>query len=121
MFIIDMYAISAVKSLNGLQMENTVSGLDSGPLSDHLQRVGLGSHAKLERQSSKGSKGSSTPSHKVQTPLANRADNDKQSPDLHGLLSIVGFSKHLLLKNYYHVCTGIACYILTLKPQNLTT
>ncbi|XP_014184678.1 rho guanine nucleotide exchange factor 33 isoform X2 [Haplochromis burtoni] len=76
------------KSLNGLQMENTVSGLDSGPLSDHLQRVGLGSHAKLERQSSKGSKGSSTPSRKVQTPLANRADSDKQSPDLHGLLSI---------------------------------
>ncbi|XP_006784033.1 rho guanine nucleotide exchange factor 33 [Neolamprologus brichardi] len=76
------------KSLNGLQMENTVSGLDSGPLSDHLHRVGLGSHAKLERQSSKGSKGSSTPSRKVQTPLANRADSDKQSPDLHGLLSI---------------------------------
>ncbi|XP_069000121.1 rho guanine nucleotide exchange factor 33 [Embiotoca jacksoni] len=76
------------KSLNGLQMDNTVSCLDSGPLSDHLQRVGLGSHAKLERQGSKGSRGSSTPSRKVQTPLGNRVDIDKQSPDLHGLLSI---------------------------------
>ncbi|XP_030603316.1 rho guanine nucleotide exchange factor 33 isoform X2 [Archocentrus centrarchus] len=76
------------KSLNGLQMENTVSSLDSGPLSDHLQRVGLGSHAKLERQNSKGSKGSSTPSRKVQSPLGNRVDSDKQSPDLHGLLNI---------------------------------
>ncbi|XP_008290414.1 rho guanine nucleotide exchange factor 33 isoform X2 [Stegastes partitus] len=74
------------KSLNGLQLENTVN--DSGPLSDHLQRVGLGSHAKLERQGSKGSKGSSTPSRKVQTPLTNRVDTDKQNPDLHGLLSI---------------------------------
>ncbi|XP_008427060.1 rho guanine nucleotide exchange factor 33 isoform X2 [Poecilia reticulata] len=72
------------KSLNGLQMENTVSGLDVGPLSDHLQRVGLGSHAKLERQGSKGSK-CSTPSHKVHSPLAN---TDKQSSDLHGLLNI---------------------------------
>ncbi|XP_027863310.1 rho guanine nucleotide exchange factor 33 isoform X6 [Xiphophorus couchianus] len=72
------------KSLNGLQMENTVSGLDVGPLSDHLQRVGLGSHAKLERQGSKGSK-CSTPSHKVHSPLGN---TDKQSPDLHGLLNI---------------------------------
>ncbi|KAF7220274.1 rho guanine nucleotide exchange factor 33 isoform X1 [Nothobranchius furzeri] len=72
------------KSLNGLQMENTVSSLDGGPLSDHIQRVGLGSHAKLERQGSKGSK-SSTPSHKVQNPLGN---TDKHSPDLHGLLSI---------------------------------
>ncbi|KAM4729834.1 uncharacterized protein arhgef33 isoform 3-T3 [Anableps anableps] len=72
------------KSLNGLQMENTVSGLDVGPLSDHLQRVGLGSHAKLERQGSKGSK-CSTPSHKVHSPLGNM---DKQSSDLHGLLNI---------------------------------
>ncbi|XP_015252386.1 PREDICTED: rho guanine nucleotide exchange factor 33-like isoform X2 [Cyprinodon variegatus] len=72
------------KSLNGLQMENTVSGADVGPLSDHLQRVGLGSHAKLERQGSKGSK-CSTPSHKVHSPLGN---TDKQSSDLHGLLSI---------------------------------
>ncbi|KAM6915806.1 uncharacterized protein arhgef33 [Xenentodon cancila] len=73
------------KSLNGLQMENTVSGLDGGPLSDPLQRGGLGSHAKLERQGSKGSKGCSTPSHKVHSPLGN---TDKPSSDLHGLLSI---------------------------------
>ncbi|XP_061600916.1 rho guanine nucleotide exchange factor 33 isoform X3 [Cololabis saira] len=72
------------KSLNGLQME-TVSGLDGGPLSDPLQRGGLGSHAKLERQGSRGSRGCSTPSHKVHSPLGN---TDKQSPDLHGLLSI---------------------------------
>ncbi|XP_039995640.1 rho guanine nucleotide exchange factor 33 [Xiphias gladius] len=73
------------KSLNGLQMDSTVSGLDGGPLSDHLQRVGLGGHAKLERQ---GSKGCPTPSRKVQSPLGNRVDTDKQSDDLHGLLSI---------------------------------
>ncbi|XP_030298029.1 rho guanine nucleotide exchange factor 33 isoform X2 [Sparus aurata] len=76
------------KSLNGLQMVSTVSGLDGAPLSDHLHRVGLGSHAKLERQGSKGSKGCPTPSHKVHTPLGNRVDTDKQSEDLHGLLSI---------------------------------
>ncbi|XP_034753569.1 rho guanine nucleotide exchange factor 33 [Etheostoma cragini] len=76
------------KSLNGLQMDNTVSGLDGGPLSDHLQRLGLGSHAKLERQGSKGSKGCPTPSRKVHSPLANRVDIDKHSDDLHGLLSI---------------------------------
>ncbi|XP_032408958.1 rho guanine nucleotide exchange factor 33 isoform X5 [Xiphophorus hellerii] len=81
------------KSLNGLQMENTVSGLDVGPLSDHLQRVGLGSHAKLERQGSKGSK-CSTPSHKVHSPLGN---TDKQSPDLHGLLNIVGITRNIRL------------------------
>ncbi|XP_069394860.1 rho guanine nucleotide exchange factor 33 isoform X1 [Paralichthys olivaceus] len=75
------------KSLNGLQMDTTVSGLDSAPLSDHLQRVGLGSHAKLERQGSKGSKGCATPSRKVHSPMGNR-DADKQSEDLHGLLSI---------------------------------
>uniref|UniRef100_A0A8D3E8M7 DH domain-containing protein n=2 Tax=Scophthalmus maximus TaxID=52904 RepID=A0A8D3E8M7_SCOMX len=75
------------KSLNGLQMD-TVSGMDGGPLSDHLQRVGLGSHAKLERQGSKGSKGCPTPSRKVHSPLGNRADADKPSDDLHGLLSI---------------------------------
>ncbi|XP_072246434.1 uncharacterized protein arhgef33 [Leuresthes tenuis] len=69
------------KSLNGLQMENTVGGIDG----DHLHRVGLGSHAKLERQGSKGSKGCSTPSHKVHSPLGNTG---KQSPDLHGLLNI---------------------------------
>ncbi|XP_049927726.1 rho guanine nucleotide exchange factor 33 [Epinephelus moara] len=76
------------KSLNGLQMDNTVSSVDSGPLSDHLQRLGLGSHAKLERQGSKGSKGCSTPSHKVHSPLGNRGDIEKQGDDLHGLLSI---------------------------------
>nr|XP_046258918.1 rho guanine nucleotide exchange factor 33 [Scatophagus argus] len=76
------------KSLNGLQMDNTVSGLDGGPLSDHPHRVGLGSHAKLERQGSKGSKGCPTPSRKVQSPLGNRVDADKQGDDLHGLLSI---------------------------------
>ncbi|XP_044070879.1 rho guanine nucleotide exchange factor 33 isoform X2 [Siniperca chuatsi] len=75
------------KSLNGLQMDNTVSGLDGGPLSDHLHRVGLGSHAKLERQGSKGSKGCPTPSRKVHSPLGNRVDTDKQSDD-HVLLSI---------------------------------
>ncbi|XP_029377693.1 rho guanine nucleotide exchange factor 33 [Echeneis naucrates] len=75
------------KSLNGLQMD-TVSSLDGGPLSDPLQRAGQGSHAKLERQGSKGSKGGSSTSHKVHSPLGNRLDTDKQSPDLHGLLSI---------------------------------
>ncbi|XP_067466871.1 rho guanine nucleotide exchange factor 33 isoform X1 [Thunnus thynnus] len=76
------------KSLNGLQMENTVSCVDGGPLSDHLQRVALGSHAKLERQGSKGSKGCPTPSRKIHSPLGNRLDTDKQSDDLHGLLSM---------------------------------
>ncbi|XP_038593836.1 rho guanine nucleotide exchange factor 33 isoform X3 [Micropterus salmoides] len=76
------------KSLNGLQMDNTVSGLDGGPLSDPLTRAGLGSHAKLERQGSKGSKGCPTPSRKVHSPLGNRVDTDKQSDDHHGLLSI---------------------------------
>eukprot|EP00064_Thunnus_orientalis_P003122 superscaffoldBa00000247_g3130 len=76
------------KSLNGLQMENTVSCVDGGPLSDHLQRVALGSHAKLERQGSKGSKGCPTPSRKIHSPLGNRLDSDKQSDDLHGLLSM---------------------------------
>ncbi|XP_026165296.1 rho guanine nucleotide exchange factor 33 isoform X2 [Mastacembelus armatus] len=76
------------RSLNGLQMDNNVSCLDGGPLSDHLQRTGLGSHAKLERQGSKGSKGCPTPSRKVQSPLGNRVDADKQSNELHGLLSI---------------------------------
>ncbi|XP_041645860.1 rho guanine nucleotide exchange factor 33 isoform X3 [Cheilinus undulatus] len=75
------------KSLNGLQMDTTVS-LDSGQLSDHLHRVGLGSHAKLERQGSKGSRGCPTPSRKVQSPLGNRADTDKQHEDLQGMLSI---------------------------------
>ncbi|TDH01548.1 hypothetical protein EPR50_G00181020 [Perca flavescens] len=76
------------KSLNGLQMDNTVSCLDGSPLSDHPQRLGLGSHAKLERQGSKGSKGCPTQSRKVHNPLGNRVDIDKHSDDLHGLLSI---------------------------------
>ncbi|KAM6997108.1 rho guanine nucleotide exchange factor 33 [Tautogolabrus adspersus] len=75
------------KSLNGLQMDTTVS-LAGGQLSDHLHRVGLGSHAKLERQGSKGSRGCPTPSRKVQTPLGNRADTEKQHDDLQGMLSI---------------------------------
>lgn len=66
-----------------------MGALDSGPLSDHLQRAGLGSHAKLERQGSKGSKGCPTPSRQVVTPLGNRLDSEKQSDDLHGLLNIV--------------------------------
>ncbi|KAK2824550.1 hypothetical protein Q5P01_021725 [Channa striata] len=73
------------KSLNGLQMDNTISCVDAAPLSDNIQRVGLGSHAKLERQ---GSKGCPTPSQKVHGAPANRVDTDKQSDDLHGLLSI---------------------------------
>lgn len=76
-------------------MDNTVSGLDGGPLSDPLTRAGLGSHAKLERQGSKGSKGCPTPSRKVHSPLGNRVDTDKQSDDHHGLLSIVSFSKYV--------------------------
>lgn len=70
-------------------MDNTVSAVDSGPLSDQLQRVVLGSHAKLERQGSKGSRGCPTPSRQVVTPLGNRVDSEKQSDDLHGLLGIV--------------------------------
>ncbi|TNM99482.1 hypothetical protein fugu_012515 [Takifugu bimaculatus] len=76
------------KSLNGLQMDNTVTALESGPLSDQLQRVVLGSHAKLERQGSKGSKGCPTPSRQVVSPLGNRVDSEKQNDDSHGLLSI---------------------------------
>ncbi|XP_040035416.2 rho guanine nucleotide exchange factor 33 isoform X1 [Gasterosteus aculeatus] len=77
------------KSLNGLQMDNTlVCGLDGVPLPDHLQRLGQGSHAKLERQGSKGSKGGATPSRRVNSPPGNRADVDQQAEDLHGLLSI---------------------------------
>lgn len=70
-------------------MDNTVSVLDGGPLSEQLQQAGLGSHTKLERQGSKGSKGCPTPSRQLATPLGNRVDSEKQSDDLHGLLSIV--------------------------------
>lgn len=70
-------------------MDNTVSVLDGGPQSDQLQRVSLGSHAKLERQGSKGSKGCPTPSRQVASPLGNKVDSEKQSDDLQGLLNIV--------------------------------
>ncbi|XP_068424993.1 rho guanine nucleotide exchange factor 33 [Clinocottus analis] len=73
------------KSLNGLQMDNSVGGLDGGLPSDRLQRAGLGSHAKLERQ---GSRGCPAPSRKVHGAPGSRADADKQGDDLHGLLSI---------------------------------
>ncbi|KAM8859336.1 uncharacterized protein arhgef33 isoform 2-T2 [Spinachia spinachia] len=77
------------KSLNGLQMDTTlVSGLDGVPLPDHLQRLGQGSHAKLERQGSKGSKACAIPSRRVYSPAGNRADVDKQAEDLPGLLSM---------------------------------
>lgn len=66
-----------------------MGALDGGPLSDQLQRVGLGSHGKLERQGSRGSKGCPTPSRQVATPLGHRADPEKQSDDPQGLLSIV--------------------------------
>lgn len=79
------------QSLNGLQMDSAVNALDGGPLSDHVHRAGLGSHAKLERQGSKGSRGCVTPSRQTQSPIGNRLDSDKQNSDLHGLLSIVGF------------------------------
>lgn len=72
-------------------MDNTVSGLDGVPASNQVHRVGFGSHAKLERQGSKGSKGCPTPSRQVQSPLGNRVESEKQSEDLHGLLSIVSF------------------------------
>lgn len=70
-------------------MDNTVGMPDGGPLPDQHQWVGLGSHAKLERQGSKGNKGCPTPSRQVSTPLGNRVDSEKQSDDLHMLLSIV--------------------------------
>ncbi|KAI4812880.1 hypothetical protein KUCAC02_024243 [Chaenocephalus aceratus] len=76
------------KSLNGLQMDSTVGGLDGALLSDHIQRLGLDSHAKLERQGSKGNRGGPTPSRKVHIPPVTRADPEKQSEDLHGLLSM---------------------------------
>lgn len=91
------------------------SGLDGGPLADHLHRVGLGSHAKLERQGSKGSKGCSTPSRKVQSPLGNRVETDKQSEDLHALLSIVGFSKDVRLRQFLSVSDTLA---QSSRPQN---
>ena len=76
-------------------MDSTVGGLDGAPLSDHIQRLGLGSHAKLERQGSKGNRGGPTPSRKVHIPPVTRADPEKQSEDLHGLLSMVGLKKYV--------------------------
>ncbi|KAF7644911.1 hypothetical protein LDENG_00213750 [Lucifuga dentata] len=77
------------KSLNGLQLDSAVSCLDGGPLSDHLQRAGgLGGHAKLERQGSKGSRGCSTLSRKAHNSHGNRAETDKQSNDLRVLLNM---------------------------------
>ncbi|XP_028325319.1 rho guanine nucleotide exchange factor 33 [Gouania willdenowi] len=75
------------KSLNGLQMESTVSSADCGPVLEHLHRVG---HNKVERQSSKGSWGCPTPSHKLHGSHGNRAEAEKQSPDLHGFLCMEG-------------------------------
>lgn len=73
-------------------MENVVNMLD-GPQLEHLHRVGLGSHAKLERQGSKGSKGCPTPSRQLHCPLGGRAEADKDpGSDHHGLLSMVGFT-----------------------------
>lgn len=70
-------------------MDNVVNMLD-GPQLEHLHRVGMGSHAKLERQGSKGSKGCPTPVRQVHCPLGNRAEADKDGNDHHGLLSMVG-------------------------------
>lgn len=78
-----------LQSLNGLQMDNVVNMLD-GPQLNHLHRGGLGSHAKLERQGSKGSKGCPTPSRQVHCPLVGRAEADKDGNDHHVLLSMVG-------------------------------
>nr|XP_057914216.1 rho guanine nucleotide exchange factor 33 [Doryrhamphus excisus] len=70
------------KSLNGLQLDSLA--MDGGLLSE--QRVGVGSHAKLERQ---GSKGCPTPSRKSHNSPGNRKDvAEKQSEDLHGLLGM---------------------------------
>lgn len=70
-------------------MDNVVNMLD-GPQLEHLHRVGMGSHAKLERQGSKGSKGCPTPVRQVHCPPGNRAEADKDGSDHHGLLSMVG-------------------------------
>ncbi|XP_068597754.1 rho guanine nucleotide exchange factor 33 [Brachionichthys hirsutus] len=87
------------KSLNGLPMDSMVSSLDVGLLPEHFQKVGVDSHAKLERQGSKGSKGCATPSRRVQSPTGSRTDSDKQSDELHGLLSIVMRSTHCVPSN----------------------
>ncbi|XP_045556932.1 rho guanine nucleotide exchange factor 33 isoform X4 [Salmo salar] len=71
------------KSLNGLQLDSTVSG-DSGPghLSDHLRGNGAQQHAKLERQSSnkyhpRSSKGQSSNNSPI-SPPQHRAEPERQ-------------------------------------------
>lgn len=71
------------KSLNGLQLDSTVSG-DSGPghLSDHLRGHGAHQHAKLERQSSnkyhpRSSKGQSSNNSPI-SPPQHRAEPERQ-------------------------------------------
>ncbi|XP_041739690.1 rho guanine nucleotide exchange factor 33-like isoform X1 [Coregonus clupeaformis] len=71
------------KSLNGLQLDSTVSG-DSGPghLSDHLRGQGAHQHAKLERQSSnkyhpRSSKGQSSNNNPI-SPPQHRAEPERQ-------------------------------------------
>ncbi|XP_077352321.1 rho guanine nucleotide exchange factor 33 isoform X2 [Festucalex cinctus] len=56
------------KSLNGLQMDSTVTD---------------GGHGKLERQGSRGSRGCATPSRKI-----HNSPGEKPSDDLHGLLGM---------------------------------
>lgn len=63
-----------------------------GPQLDHLHRGALGSHAKLERQGSRGSKGCATPSRQVHCTLLGRAEADRE--DHHGLLVTVGSAGH---------------------------
>nr|XP_046207893.1 rho guanine nucleotide exchange factor 33-like [Oncorhynchus gorbuscha] len=71
------------KSLNGLQLDSTVSG-DSGPghLSDHLRDHGAHQHAKLERQSSnkyhpRSSKGQSSNNSPI-SPPQHKAEPERQ-------------------------------------------
>ncbi|KAM9804094.1 rho guanine nucleotide exchange factor 33 [Neosynchiropus ocellatus] len=56
------------KSLNGLQMDATMTGMEEK----------TSSHAKLERQGSRGSRGCSTPSRLVHSPQGSRVDSEKQ-------------------------------------------
>ncbi|XP_064868839.1 rho guanine nucleotide exchange factor 33 isoform X3 [Oncorhynchus nerka] len=88
------------KSLNGLQLDSTVSG-DSGPrhLSDHLRDHGAHQHAKLERQSSnkyhpRSSKSQSSnnspispPQHKAE-PERQIAATDKELHNNHNKVGI---------------------------------
>ncbi|XP_053730185.1 rho guanine nucleotide exchange factor 33 isoform X5 [Synchiropus splendidus] len=65
------------KSLNGLQMDATMSGTEEKP----------SGHAKLERQGSRGSRGCSTPSRLLHSPQGSRVEPDKQL-EHHRLLSM---------------------------------